>query len=58
MTVTNVVKTLEQGVSSKDLNEHIQERNPMNVTNVVKPLQEGVTFKEKRPYRREIYEGI
>ena len=53
MTVTNVVKTLEQGVSSKDLNEHIQERNPMNVTNVVKPLQEGVTSKDKRSYRRE-----
>ena len=38
MTVTNVVKTLEQGVSSKDLNEHIQERNPMNVNNVIKLL--------------------
>ena len=44
MTVTNVVRTLEQGMTSKYISEHIQERNHKNVNNVVKLLKEVVTF--------------
>ena len=38
MNVTNVVKPLQEVVTSKNINEDKEERNPMNVTNVVKPL--------------------
>ncbi|GAB1303419.1 hypothetical protein APTSU1_001866700 [Apodemus speciosus] len=46
MNAINVVKPLQNPVISKDIKEHILERNLMNVINVVKPLHSTVISKD------------
>ena len=55
MNIINVMKPLQDPVISKDIKEHIPERNLMNVINVVKPFHRGVisnirTHTGEKPY--------
>ena len=55
MNAINVVKPLQDPVISKDIKEHILERNLINVIKVVKPLQDPVIssiIKEHAPDRK------
>lgn len=48
MNVTNMGKPLQEVVISKNKNEDILERNPVNGTNMLQPLHKRVIYKDNR----------
>jgi len=54
MNVTNMGKPLQEVVISKNKNEDILERNPVNGTNMLQPLQKKSHLqRQQKPCRNE-----